>query len=529
MYRIMIVDDEDYFRQYLKSTIDWNALGFEIAGEAANGEEALTFIPQVKPDIVLADIHMAKMDGIAFSREVKSRWPYINIILITGYNEFEYAKQAIKIGVSNFLSKPFDQQELINSVLKIKNEIIHFSDREKLISTLKQQYSETIPLVRDSVLYRIVKGEYIADRMQTDMARLKISLPKCPAIVAVIDCEREPGEARGEERIKQEIKDALCSFVNIECVAFEHEGTIIGIMGIGEERFYGYFKHCCEKVVADFTERYSGGVSIGIGNVCVTQDQIPASYETAKVALSNKFLLGNNRVICYDSLKIKGTDVEIYPFQLKNDLLMYLRLLDGEKVQRTMSEIYNFVRQKKVTIDFVYILYTELLSNCFSCLAEYGYKTDEVFGDQFSPFERMLKGRTVTEVHEYIISVYMKVIAYLKDRKSKNSINAVKKAKSYIDENFSKSNLTVEKIAENVFFHPSYLRFIFKKEMGVTVYEYLTKVRMEHAKELLAKGGLNNTAVANMVGYSDPTYFSKCFKKCFKINPSDFEKNRSAT
>lgn len=524
----MIVDDEDYFRQYLRSTVDWNAIGFEIDGEASNGEEALALVPQVKPDIILADIHMAKMDGIAFSREVKIRYPYINIILITGYNEFEYAKQAVKIGVSNFLSKPFDQQELISSVLKIKDEIVNLSDREKLISTLKQQYSETIPLVRDVVLYKIVKGKYTAGQIKEDMERLKVSLPQCPAVAMVIECEiADHPDKQSRESFRQKIKSALCSIVNIECVVFEHEDTMISIMGLGEKRFYNYLKNSCEKIISDFAGNYEGYISIGIGSVCTSGDQIPGSYKAAKVALNNKFLLGNNRAISYESLKIKGSDVEVYPFQLKNDLLMYLRLLDEEKVRKTMSEIYDFIKAKQVSIDFIYILYTELLSNCFSCLAEYGYKTDEVFGGKFSPFEQILNGRTIGEVHEYIISVYIKVISYLKDRKNKNSVSAVKKAKSYIDENYAAANLTIEKIAENVFFHPSYLRFIFKKEMGITIYEYLTKVRMERAKQLLMKGGFTNTAVANMVGYSDPTYFSKCFKKCYKINPSNFEKNRS--
>jgi len=175
VYRIMIVDDEAYFRQYLKTAISWESLGFEIGGEASNGEDGLMLIPIIKPVLILADIHMTEMDGIDFSKEVKRRYPFINIILITGYNEFEYAKQAVKIGVSNFFSKPFEKQELIDSVLKIKNDITNYDDREKLINTLKQQYSETIPLVRDAVLYKIVRGEYAADRIKGDIERLKVS------------------------------------------------------------------------------------------------------------------------------------------------------------------------------------------------------------------------------------------------------------------------------------------------------------------------------------------------------------------
>lgn len=528
MYRILIVDDESYFRQYLKSTVSWADLGFEIAGEASNGEDALDLIPQIKPEVILADIHMTEMDGIAFSKEVKRRYPYISIILITGYNEFEYARQAIKIGVSNFLSKPIDKQELIDGVLKIKKEIISTDNREKLISTLQQRCDETMPLVRDSVLYRFIKGGYDPEQMQSDLKRLSISVPSCPSVVIAAEYGADPeGDRETRKNIGRYLLEHFCAILHMDCVAFAHEELILCVAGLGAPRFIGYLKDCCSGIIKECTDRFGGFVSIGIGDIAAAAGQLPSSHSNAMIALHNKFLLGNNRVISYDSLKISGMGKEIYPFELKNDLLMYFRLLDDQRVEKTMMGIYTFIRNKPVSIDFIYILYTELLSNCLSCLAEYGCKNNEVFGAGFSPFVEILNGRTVKEVHEYVVSVYMKAIFYLKNRKKQKSISTVKKAKEYIDLNYAVCNLTVEKIAENVFFHPSYLRFLFKKQMGMTVSEYVTQVRMEHAKQILAQGKFSNMAVASMVGYSDSAYFSKCFKKYYKINPSEFEKRSS--
>lgn len=204
---------------------------------------------------------------------------------------------------------------------------------------------------------------------------------------------------------------------------------------------------------------------------------------------------------------------------------MYTRLLDGDNVQETFGTIYNFIKSSKLSIDYIYILYTELLSLGFSYLAEYGYNREKVFGPDFHPFEEIINKQTMMEAHDYVSYIYGKLIECINDNKKIHSVRIVDKAKEYIEDNFQRNDLLIEDIVASVFFHPSYLRFLFKKETGITLGDYLTEVRMLKARELLKNQKLNHTEVSSMIGYSDVAYFSKCFKKYNKISPSEYERN----
>lgn len=524
MYEILIVDDESYFRTYLKSCISWEDYNFQICGEASNAEKALKMLPDHTPDIILADIHMAGMNGIEFSRIVKQSYPNIHIILITGYNEFESAKQAVKLGVSNFISKPFEKSELIDSLLKVKKELYDRNNQKNLLASLQTKYEDTAPVAKRTILYSLLAGESSSDHQKAEheIKRFGIALPAFPAAALIMESNpvREcsaPAEKAAEEDFQR--------LIGRKCLFFTHRDLLIGLVELDGDKVDDRLLQGCQRFLSNWKCRFPGDVTIGVGTACSSFSQLTDSYRKASIALRNKFLLGNNHVISYQSLKISDSISEMYPFGLKNDLLMYARLLDREKVRSTISEIYHSLRRKTIQIDFVYILYTELMSNCFSFLAEYGYASSEVFGPDFSPFEILLKQHTIQEVSEYVESVYLKVISFLRCKKRANSVGAVKKAKEYIDQNYFQKNLTIEDVSRKVFFHPSYLRLLFKKEMGITINEYITSIRMEKAKELLSKNRLSNSDVAERVGYSDAAYFSKCFKKYYKVNPSDFEKS----
>lgn len=524
----MIVDDESYFREYLKKTIPWHKYGFEICGEACDGEEGLEKILKCKPDIILADINMPVINGLTFSKKVKEKYPYIHIILITGYNEFEYARQALKIGVANYISKPFEKQELIESILSVKDDMVDKKKKDTYINKLQKQYNDSLPILKNNILYNAVKGAYNNkyNQLIIELNSLGVLLPEVPILISVIEADipNEYGIKKRED-LKNEIKLAINNIFHDKCLAFDgKKDRIIVITGISGESKYGLFIYHCNEIIRNINKELDTNITIGTGILCEDISAIPSSYEKACIALRNKFLIGDNKIIEYKSLKIEGTGTEVFPFKLKNDLLMYLRLLDNEKVDRTLCRIYNFLESKPLSIDYIYILYTEIISLCFSYISEYGYNMEEIFGDKFHPLEEIINKGTMKETHDYVASIYRTLISSLNNNKKNRSVKVVNKAKEYIDNNFYRSDLHIEEIAANTFFHPSYLRFIFKKEVGVTIGQYLTQVRMIKAKELVKDVGLKYTDIANMVGYSDAAYFSKCFKKYYNISPSEYEK-----
>jgi len=529
MYKVMIIDDEPYFRKYLRTKIEWNQYDFEICDEACNGEEGLLKIPVSMPDIILADINMPGINGLDFSKQAKKLYPNINIILITGYNEFEYARQALKIGIFNYISKPFEKQELIDSMVSLKNDIKERRNKDDFISNIQKQYNESIPTIKNNILYNAVKGEYSNkyNELLKELEAIQVHMPKLPFLVSIIKADiPKEYDLLGREELNKKIVAAVNSILYEECLSFEDKSSgIVLISSISKAEKYKVFINLCNQIIKNVNRQLGLDITIGIGIICEELSDMPVSFDRACTALKNKFLLGNNKAIEFYSLKFKDTVNEIFPFKLKNDLLMYTRLMDGDKVKEIFGTIYNFIKSSGLSIDYIYILYAELLSLCFSYLTEYGYNMDEVFGQDFHPFEEIIIKQTMKEVHDYVSKVYNEMIAFLNDNKKIHSSKIVEKAKEYIDNNFQRNDLRVEDIAASVFFHPSYLRFLFKKETGITIGDYLTKVRMEKARELLKNSKLKCNEVAIMLGYSDAAYFSKCFKKYNKISPSEYEKS----
>lgn len=528
MYKVMIIDDEPYFRKYLRALIDWKRYEFEICDEASSSDEGLAKIPESMPDIILADINMPGINGIEFSRQVKSKYPFINIILITGYNEFEYAKQAVKIGISNYISKPFEKQELIDSMVAIKNNIMDKKKKDIYVNNIQKKYNESIPAVKNNILYNSVKGVYSGnyEKLAADLEAIKLRLPELPFIISVLQLELpEEYDLIKREDLNKKVISIIKDSVYSKYLYFEDkDGRTVLITALNEAKKYRLFINICKLIISNVNSKLKLKLTIGIGNICKEISDIPLSFDKAKIALKNKFLLGNNKVIEFNSLKFEDSVREIFPFKLKNDLLMYTRLLDGKKVQETFDTIYKFINSSELSIDYIYILYTELLSLCISFLNEYGYSIEKVFGYSFHPFEEIIIKQTMGEVHEYVHGIYKTMISFLNSNKKIHSSKIIGKAKEYIDNNYQRNDLLVEDIAASVFFHPSYLRFLFKKETGITIGEYLTQVRMQKARTLLKEGRLRCTEIAAMLGYSDAAYFSKCFKKYNKISPSEYEK-----
>jgi two-component system response regulator YesN len=520
MYRVLIVDDEAYFRQYLKTSIDWAGNGFELCGEASSGEEALSLIPQLAPQILLADIHMTGMDGLEMIQRLHQSAPMLSVVIITGYNEFEFARQALRLGVCNFLSKPFEKQELTDSLCAIKRNLEDRTRQEEILSTLRRQRNDSLDALRASVLQKIVSSGFeTPEALRCAQENAGLQLPAFPCIVV---CAENGMAADAAPLPAEEIKKSL----GLPAALYWQRGSrLYGILPLpagGEPAL----EDACSRMIRSLGAGHGGSLSLGIGTLCPAPEQLPESCRNAENALRNKFILGGNHVISYTSLKSGNRSAELYPFALKNDLTMYARLLDWEKVQNTLNTIYRAIRENEVGIDFVYILYAELLSTCFAFLSEYGYRSEAVFGADFSPFETLLRCQTAQQAGEYVTGIFHTAIMHLCAQKSSRSMDAVKKAKEYIDQQYGHKSLSVEEISANVFFHPSYLRFLFKNEIGMTINEYLTKVRMEHAKELVQQGGYTQSGIAELVGYSDAAYFSKCFKKYYGMNPSDYEKNQ---
>ncbi|AIQ11794.1 response regulator [Paenibacillus durus] len=387
MYKVMIADDEPLFRYYMRSKLDWSGQGFTICCEAANGREALEEAKRYVPDLALIDISMPYMNGLELAEKLKVNVPGLLIVFVTGHNEFEYAQKALRLGVHDYLLKPFDQREFVSMM-------------EKVRATL---------------------------RLREEAALLK----------------REAGGNEGPWR------------------------TIV--------------EQAAQKARALFNE--SSALSEQ-GAPLVGHELHPGTHET---------------------------------------LLMALKMRDHEAAMDEIGQTIALFRVRRTGDRFAFTVLMSYVSLCLSYAGGIGMNPESLWKPAASPEQRLREMVSWEETEGWISGMYHKVIEYRPDGRPSKSYNLFLAAKDYIHRHYSDPELTVDQVASGMYVDSSYLRKVFRKEGAIAVLDYITYIRMKQAKELLAEGNVKLAEIAERVGYADPNYFSKSFKKHYGMPPSEFE------
>ncbi|MEW9700249.1 response regulator [Paenibacillus sp. SI8] len=528
MQKIIIVDDEQIFREYLRTALDWETYGFEICAEAKNGLEALEEVEKHLPDIALVDITMPFMDGLSLTEILKERFPSTSVVLITGHNEFDYARKAVKLGVEDYILKPFSKDELMLTLLKLQKE--HQKVREEK-STLK----ENLQLMKESFLNHLLSADYNHSEAETEL-KLQQFGESFEAPCFVVACIEIDNMDQRWNKVSERLlwKYAVTNILNealeesenhlifngpegrIICLV-EHHSAIAGEIPV----LSGYEKLCfLIKKYLKFT------ITVGVGRSQAGYRGIRTSYQEALESLQNKFVLGSDRVIAYGTPSLEAGNQVFYPAEAHEDLLVQLRMQNLDHVNKKLEEIFHSIRERRLSLDYTYVISMGLISVCLSYVTEAGHPIEDCFGEGFYPYSEIKKMESVEATLDWIKQLFKQAIDYAGKHRKTRSSKIAQSAKEYIETSYADPGLQLEQIAQQVFINSSYLRAVFKKEIGMTVTDYVTHVRMQKAKELLGKGNIRLADVAELIGFSDPSYFSKSFKKFFGYSPSEYENNR---
>ncbi|MFC4779312.1 response regulator [Paenibacillus sp. GCM10023252] len=525
MIKVMIVDDEVIFRDYLRTLIPWNEYGMEIISEARNGVDALERIQEQSPDLVLVDINMPFMDGLELTEQIRQRNDQILVVLVTGHNEFEYARRALKLGVQDYILKPFSKDELVLTLLNLQSNIRKVQE-EKL--TLQANES----MLKELYLNRLIQGEVqhgeqeFRDRLAA-MGYPAVSGSYQVACIEIDNMEAKWREISDRELWKFAVKNILNETMQLEgnLIVFNGpEGRIISIYELGSASSEAYIAGC-EQLNFLIKKYLKFTVTVGVGHVYPDSKGIRESYQEAIEALHNKFVVGSDTVIVYgeDQGAAGRVTAGFISSQTNESLLLALRMNDWQSIHGQLEEIFQDIKTKRLSIDYVYVICMGLVSVCLSCVTENGHPIEDCFGEDFYPYSEIMKKQSIDDAACWIEDLYTKANDYIKLHKQTKSDKIAEAAQHYIDSHYSDSELKVEQIAQHIYINPSYLRAVFKKVHGLTVTDYLTKKRMQTARELLSSGKHRVADVALQIGYNDPAYFSRAFKKYYGYSPSEFE------
>ncbi|OMF34540.1 DNA-binding response regulator [Paenibacillus sp. FSL H8-0548] len=541
MYRLLIVDDEPTVRAGLRSYFDWAAYGIVVAGEADDGDVALEMIARDQPDLILTDVRMPSMDGITMSQCVSEEYPAVKIIFVSGHDDAEYLKSAMKVSAVDYIFKPVNLQELSTVIKRVvadldaeRSEQIH---KQELLVKLK----EGMPLLREKFLLSMIgegapKSE-LAERVSFLGLNLSVNASYWVMVVSVDDLAEVMASRSERDRqllwysvlnIYQELIDA-----HMRGYVFEHRaGEFVGVLQAAEpggdsatEAAEALFALAGD--LRSNLERWLKiGVTIGISDLAGGLPGLAPAYKQAREAADYKWYLGKNRIITMDSLE--GADPEDgtmrrYDYELNDKLMSALKADDEAKVGEAVELIFASLSYSRPDgLKYGRNLCMQLVLVIGQLLMELGAGDPKLEAMEAELTEALYEKETLKDMRGLMESYLAAVGECIREKRTGKVTNVVERVRAYIEQNYANGGLTVADAGKAVYLSSTYVSLLFKQETGQTVGEYLTQIRVEKAKELLRDPQYKFYDICYAIGYTDPSYFTKLFKKVTGATPSAY-------
>ena len=528
MYRVMIVDDDAIIRRGLSRNISWEESGFQLVGTVGDGEEGLRLFLQSQPEIVISDIKMPFMDGLDLSRRLLEVAPETKIILLTGYGEFDYAKQALELKVFDYILKPIDFDVLIQTVQKAATVL----DNERKV---QWQIQESRPLLKQRFLTRLILGKYQSERElfgEAAFLELKIQKGCYIAVLVKIDDYQNPEVFSGVA--EQEI--AKVKLANLCRENLENQTEVVDLGG--DEMVVIFFSNSkpgqttqaafewSETLLSQANERLSLSITIGLGSARPSLLEITDSFREARSALGFRHILGRNQVLTIgDTGMPNAGDTADLP-EIREELGLKIKLGLTSEVVKLLDNIEaGLLRRKFVSLSTAQLLGTQLALLLLQEAQDLEAENPQVKrGFFFGQCRLIQEGQTIQDIFMELRRLASEISEMINQRRESMQEGLVGQAVHFIEENYFQEGLSLSDVAQAVHVSPVYLSIMFKKERNINFSSFLTEVRMKKAMELLRSSDLKSYEVAERVGYSNPQYFSVCFKKYSGCSPSEFKK-----
>ncbi len=531
--KILIVDDEKYFRKALIVSVDWAAAGYEVCGEAENGLDALQKVELLLPDVIATDINMRLMDGLEFIDRLRSLKPDIKIIVISGYDDFDYVKRSLVLGVCNYIVKPVDPDEFIKTLVETSEIIKKERNLQDRINTLRSSLNSTLEVLKAQYISKILLGNVPSDPNEINiiLTNNRIVLTQPPFLVISIEISSLQSEQWVPDSQKlwtyavENIAHELLSEKYPCETSIENLRQIFAIICYdGNETRLGQLLNsfCCF-----ILDNFKFSVTVGVGNPRFTLHDIHSSCKEAVYAVRNSLPQNSSGVFFYShvsSINFLSNRASIYD---KNELLMQMRLGNINACIEIIQNLRSALIESHATIPLVHVTLVELLSAC----VEYGNENpicliDKITNSFSALFNEIIFSTDTSVLFKKVEDILKQLIQKVQKFNRENISSIVQKVLCIIHENYWDDELTIERIAQKMFVSYGYLCFLFKKDMNQTINDYITNYRMEQARKFLIKGEITVSDVSARVGITNPNYFAKIFKRKFNILPSDFLKAR---
>lgn len=532
MLRVFLAEDETIIRETLRDTMPWAQCGYTFVGEAGDGEMALPLIQQAKPDVLITDIRMPFMDGLALSKLVLQEFPQMKVIILSGYDDFEYAQTAIGLGVERYLLKPITKSTLMTVLQEVREKIQGERAQQNYLAQFRQEAQDYEQYARRRFLERIVAGQLSVQEIYEQAEKLDLDLRAQVYDLALVSAVPESSNTETYSEQGARIRDEMVSYFlkHPEYILFRWNLTSYAVLLLGRQENMEAIVSRCVNKVRQLYQTFGPELSwyVAVGTPTRRLSALPGCFEEVSRLWAYRHILPEQHILSAETVKTftgTGSDHDLSGLDMsKVSPAMLTGVLQNASAQEIPSFVDEYIHSLEEALESGPFCQYLMLSARFTATQfveglgveqrEYlsGLGCLGMVGQQIS----------VDDLKRYLSDILLQAIK-LRDRVTGSQYSGqLKQAVRYIDEHYRCEDISLNRVAKEVDLSPNYLSAVFSQEMGTTFVEYLTARRMEKARELLRHSDLRSGEIAAAVGYKDSHYFSFLFKKTQGCTPRDY-------
>lgn len=530
LYKVFLVEDEIVTREGIRDNVDWKGAGFEFYGEAPDGEIALPLIEATQPDLLITDIKMPFMDGLQLCKIVRERLPWIKIIILSGHDEFNFAQSAIKLGVTEYLLKPVSVKDL-HQVLQRTTQTL---DKERLerenLKLLREQANNNLSLLREKFLLRLVLGGIPSAEAIEQGKQLGLNIIANYHLVLVIKLELPGGYPQFDYQTYQRIERLVSSLAeanpNVLLAQIDLEEMILWIKGDEPEQIKGVGLNIAGLIKQEVEGKIPCSLAIGMGSPQQRLGDIHHSFAQALASVRGQAAeplaqQANPPDDSVEQIKLNQATLEHY---LKSGMVQEFDAFFDANLQPLVEP----AQRSRLLKHYIFL---EILLTSAQFVSDLQGAVNQVLPEMQHVEKLLANVQTAAQIKEEIRKILTATLTFRDSRVDNHQSAIIHQARTYIENHFSDPDLSLNQVAAQVNLSPSHFSAIFSQAMGETYRDYLTRLRVEHAKECLRTTNLLCSEIAYQCGYNDPHYFSYLFKKNTGLSPQSFrtqpnERNR---
>jgi two-component system response regulator YesN len=529
MHKILIVDDETIFRRGLRTIISELSEDWEIVGEARDGYEALDMLEQLKPDVLLTDIRMPRMNGIQLQQIAREQFPDLQVIVISGYDDFTYVQQSLRQGASDYLMKPIEREELTSLLKRLKNELKNRIERTPLQSSHKENNE-----IRQHVIEHLIEGflRGTVHRSELDLLRrigVDFDLPYYTCLVIKLDKDsvdqdryKRADPSLFQLYIQQFIQEILSQRVKAFSFVWSDTDVVTLINLPDEDTSMSNLVKMAESIRRQIKSFSNITVTIGVGSVVAGVESISKSYNEAEIALLYRLIVGGDKVLEYKHTAIDNhfkKDTKKWSWEALEHSINEGKT---EETKQRLESVISDLCQHAKNPETVHQQICKLLIHYYELAEGIGIAKQWL---ETKDIRTVLSEVCSISSREELIEACQELLGRLTLCISGGDVHLetdpIEKSVRYLVRHFHEP-VTLKDVADKVFLNPAYFSSLFKQRTGKTFVERLTEIRIEEAKRRLSYTDDKVIVIADKTGFANIRHFNRVFKRETNMSPKAF-------